>query len=144
LGDYPAKSARYARPIQSQVNEPRYHTERIIRMQGSENEVSSHRGLHGNARGFQVPDLPDEHHIRILPENRPKRRRKGYATLWLDLDLGNAGELVFDRIFDRHDVDFTRGELANRGVQRRRFAGSCWARHDYYAFPEGQHLPEAP
>ena len=66
-------------------------------------------GLHRDARGLEVTNLADEHDVRVLTKNGAQRSRER-ETLRVDhLNLGNAGDLVLHRVFDRDDVDLAGG-----------------------------------
>ena len=60
--------------------------------------------LHRDLHRLGVADLTDHDHVRILPQDGPQQGRKGQPDLGFDLDLVDAPQLVFDRIFDRDDV----------------------------------------
>src|SRR5438046_6760576 len=55
------------------------------------------------------------------------------ADLRLHLNLVDAGELVFDRIFDRDDVADRRVELEETGVEGRRLAAAGRPGHQHHA-----------
>ena len=61
-------------------------------------------GLHRDASGLDVPDLPDEDHVGVLSQNGPKSGGKGESGLLVRLDLVDGWEDVLDRIFDGHHV----------------------------------------
>src|SRR5690349_6464200 len=56
------------------------------------------------------------------PQNRAQQVGEIEPDLSLDLDLVDAGELIFNRVFDRDDVARDRVELEQSGVERRGFA----------------------
>jgi len=59
-----------------------------------------------------------------MPEHRAQALRKGEADLRVDLQLGDAGELVLDGIFNREDLHVRRVELGQTRVERRRLPGA--------------------
>src|SRR5438552_10163066 len=77
----------------------------LLRMQGRNNEMSSLRSLEGRQRRLVIPDLANENDVRRLTKRTPQPARKT-AGVTSHLSLGEiralAGELVFDRILDRH------------------------------------------
>src|SRR6516164_2962224 len=61
----------------------------------------------------------------------------------LDLYLGDARELIFDRVFDRDDVPFDGIEVEEPGIERRRLSASGRARHKNDAVGQRQESAEA-
>ena len=74
-------------------------------------------------------------------ERRPLAKRQ--AGLVVDLDLGDALELVLDRVLDRDDVLLGRVELVQRGVERRRLARAGRAGDEHGAVGLAERLGEA-
>jgi hypothetical protein len=76
-------------------------------MQRREHEVAGVRGLERGVQCFDVPDLADQNHIRILSEHMPQRRPEGeriVADLALrDVRLDIAVQEL-DGVFDRDHV----------------------------------------
>src|SRR6202158_4543789 len=82
------------------------------------------RGLDGDLRRLQIADFAHHDDVWILPEDRPQAAGKRQLDLWVHLDLTDAVQLVFDRIFDRDDVLVAGIDLRQAGVQRRRFSAA--------------------
>ena len=82
------------------------------------------RGAEGDLGRLEVPDLSDHHDVRILPEHCAKDRGEGLLALLVHLDLVHAGDLVFDRVLDGHDVHAARFQPAEGRIQRGRLARS--------------------
>ena len=74
-------------------------------------------------------------------ERRPAGERE--AGLLVDLHLGEALELVLDRVLDRDDVLLDRVELVERRVERRRLARAGRAGHEHRAVGLAEGLGEA-
>src|SRR5204862_7905021 len=70
----------------------------------------------------EVPDLADENHVRVLPDDVSEPRGERQADLRLHVDLVDALELVLDRVFDGDDLPVGRVDLVERAVARRRLA----------------------
>ena len=104
------------------IGEARDTGGRVVRVQRGEDEVAGLRGLHGRPGGLLIADLTNQHHIRILAEDRPQRAGKGQLDLLVDLRLVHTGDLVFDRIFNRDDVRPLRAHRGQRRAQRRGLA----------------------
>jgi len=79
---------------------------------GSKHEVARHRSVRSRFGGFLVSNLSYQDDVGILPEDSPESGTKGDSLLRFHLRLCNLCEIVFDRILDGHDVDFTVGHLA--------------------------------
>src|SRR4029434_7553333 len=79
----------------------------LLRMQGRNNEMSGFRSLERRQRRLVIPDLTNKNHIRRLTKRASQPGRKS-AGVTADLSLGEitaiVGELILDRIFNRHDV----------------------------------------
>ena len=96
---------------------------RVIGVQRAEHQVPGQRRLRGELGGFGVADFADHHDVRILPQQCRSAVAKCEPGLLVDLKLIDAGKRVFDRIFDRADIDVVVVEF----LQRRRKA-SCFCR----------------
>ena len=78
--------------------------------------------LDGDLGGFPVTDLTDEGDVGVGTQNRAKRRGEGQPGFAVDLDLGDAGEPVLDRILGGDDVDFGPVQHVEGGVERGRLS----------------------
>ena len=81
--------------------------------------MTRQRGLHGDPAGLEVPDLTDHDDVRILPEESSESGSEGHPDLGAHLHLVDAVQVVLDRIFGRHDIDFVRVDAAESAVQSR-------------------------
>src|ERR1017187_4745595 len=97
---------------------------RVVRVQRGENQVAGERRLHGDLRRFLVADFADENHVRVMTQNRTQPARKREAGLFVDLDLIDALELVFNRVFNRDDFADGIVDRVQRGVERGGFAAA--------------------
>lgn len=59
------------------------------------------RGFDRNIRSFQIADFTHHDDIRVLAQELLERRRKGQAGTVIDVDLIDARQLNFSRIFRR-------------------------------------------
>ncbi len=69
-------------------------------------------------------------------------RAKVRPFLFVDRNLGNAANLVFDRIFDGDDLVFFGPDLAHRGVERRGLAAARRPRNQHHPVRLGDVAPE--
>ena len=88
-------------------------------MQGRKDEVTSERGLDRDLCRLVVPDLTDQHDIRVGSKDRPQRAREAQPRLDVGLHLVDAGDAVLDRVLDRDDVDLGLADDVERRVKRR-------------------------
>jgi len=90
--------------LDSHVDQSSERLRSIIGMQCRENQVAGLGRLDGDFGGFQISDFTDHDDIRILAQECSKRRRKGQSHLVVDVDLIDAGQVDFGRIFGRRDI----------------------------------------
>ena len=87
-------------------------------MYRGEHQVSGKRGVDGDLRGFGVADFAHHDLVGIVTQNRTQAAGKGQALLFVDRNLRNADDLVFDRVFNGDQLVFVALDLVQRGVQR--------------------------
>ncbi len=102
------------------------HVDDIVRVDRCEDQVA-------DQRCFLVADFTDQDFVRVVPENGAKATREGEAFLLVDPDLRDAADLVLDGVFDGDDFVFIALNFVERGVKRRRFAGTGRSRDQYHA-----------
>src|SRR5208282_3852458 len=110
--------------LNTHVHEACHRAGRVVRVQRRKNQMAGERGLHGNLRRFRVANFADQHHIRVVAQNRAQPAREREAGLFTDLDLVDALELVFHWIFNRDDFADGVVDFVERGVKRRGFAAA--------------------
>ncbi len=71
-----------------------------------------------------------------------KRRGERQADLVVHLNLADAGLLIFDRVFDRDDLERLVLDFVERAVERGRFARAGRAGHQHDAVRQIDQLPE--
>src|SRR5260370_23064193 len=86
--------------------------------------MASQRRLHRNLRGLQIADLANHDDIGILPQDRAQQAGEIEADLRSDLNLVDAGKLIFDRVLDRYDVARDRVQPQKSGIEGRRLAAA--------------------
>src|SRR4029077_3049004 len=118
----------------------------LLRMQGRNNEMSGLRSLEGRQSRLIIPDLTDKNNIRRLTKRTPQSGRKS-AGVASDLSLGEmtalAGELILDRILDRHYMShLVLVHPLKEGRDGGGFPGAGWSRYKNQAVlasaPSGQ------
>ena len=113
------------------VDESADRADRVIGVQGGEDQVTGQSRAHGDLRCFAVADLSDEDDVRVLSQDVPQSRGEGQTALGIHGDLVDAGELVLDRVLDGNDLLAWVVELAEGGVERGRFARTGRTRHQH-------------
>ena len=74
-------------------------------MKGAENQVAGHGGLNGNLSRFEISNFSNEYHIGIVSQDRTKPSSEVEPNFMIDLNLADAGHLIFNRILDGNDLD---------------------------------------
>jgi len=64
--------------------------------------------LDGNLGCLRVADFTHHDFIRVMTQDRAQTAGKGQPFFLVDLNLGNALNLIFHRVFDRNDLVFGR------------------------------------
>ncbi len=115
----------------------------IVGVNGRQHQVTGQRRLHRDLRGFQVADLADHDDVGVLPHDRAQRVGERQIDLRLDLDLVDAGHLVFDRVLDGEDLDVGLVQAIERRIQRRRLAAAGRPGDEQDAVRFDQHVEES-
>src|SRR5262249_41568904 len=93
----------------------------VVGVHRGENEVSGQCRLDSNLRSLFVTNFADHDLVRIMAQNRSQAAGKGQPFLLVDRDLGDAVQLILDRVFDRDDLVFFIADFIQSSVQRRGF-----------------------
>ena len=100
-----------------------------------------------NLCSFKIADFTNHDDIRVLPQNRSQRFGKTQVNLGIHLGLAHAGQLVFNRVFNRQNILRAGVQPFERGIQRRGLAGACRSgdqnnavRLQHQAFKTAQHF----
>jgi len=78
------------------------------------------RSFEGGSGSFGVTDLTDQDDVGILPERRTKRRVERQIGSCIHLNLPDTVDAVFDRIFNRDDVERAAAQFVHERIKRRR------------------------
>src|SRR5215469_77194 len=115
------------------VQEAPDHVDDVVGVDGGEHQVSGQCGLNRDLCRFGVADFADHDLVGVVAQDRTQASSEGQAFLFIDGNLRNATELVFDRVFNRDDLVFVRLDLVHGGIERRRFTRTRRARHQHHA-----------
>ena len=99
-------------------------------MQGGENQVARQGCLDGDLRCCHVSHFPYQNTVRVLPQEGAENHWEIQADGFIDRNLDDAVNIVFNRVFCRqhlgiNGIDFTQG-----GIQRSCLAGAGGAGND--------------
>ena len=111
-------------------------------MERAEDQVPGHRRLNRVFRRFKVANFPDENDVRVVAQDRAQTRRERQTDFRVNLNLVDAVQLVFDRVFRRDDFRRFRLNLVQRAVKRRRLPGTGRAGNQNDAVRKRNQLPE--
>src|SRR5216684_127995 len=95
----------------------------VVGVDGSEDQVAGERGLDGDLSGFLVADFADHDLVRVVAQDGAQTAGEGEAFFLVDGNLGDATQLVFDRVLDGNDFVFVGLDLVDGRVE-----GGCFAR----------------
>ena len=93
-------------------------------MEGAKDQVAGERGADGDFGGFEVAHFPDHDDVGVATEDGTKAGGEGEVDFGADGDLHDAGEFVFDGVFDGDDAAVLGIELGEEGVEGGGFAGA--------------------
>ena len=97
---------------------------RVVGVQRAEDHVPGERRLHGDLGRFQVADLADQDHVRVLPQDGPQAGGEGDVDVGVDRALDDAVDVVLDRVFGGDDLVGDVVQLVEGGVERGGLAGA--------------------
>src|SRR6266540_1105074 len=114
------------------VEEAAEHVDHVVGVDGGEDQVAGEGGLDGDVRRLRVADLADHDLVRVVPQDRAQAAREGEPLLLVHRDLGDALELVLDRVLDGDDLVFLALDLAEGGVEGGGLAGAGRPRDQHH------------
>ena len=104
LGEDAVEGRDEAVGIDLHVDEAADDVEDVVGVDGGEDEMAGQGGLDGDLGRLRVADLPDHDLVRVVAEDRAQTPGEGQALLLVDRDLGDALDLVLDRVLDGDDL----------------------------------------
>ena len=129
--------------LQPHIQQPGHATRRVVGVQGRQDQMPGQRGLHGDARGFDIAHLTDHDHVRILTDDGAERLGEGQANLGFGLNLIDAHQLIFHRVFHGDDLAVGCVDLVQRRVEGGALATAGWTRDEDDAVRCFQYIEEA-
>ena len=97
-------------------------------------------GTQTDFRRLGVAHLAHQDHVRILAQTGPQHPGESQLDLVVDLYLGQAGQAVLHRVFDRDDLELGRIHFRQRRIQRGGFARAGRPGHQHQAGTAHQHF----
>src|SRR5215469_8110029 len=114
------------------VDETPYHIGYVVGVNRRKDQVAGQRRLNGDLRRFLVADFADHDFVGVVAQNGTQPAGKRQALLFVDGNLGNTSELVFDGVFNRHNFVFVRLNLVNGRIQCGGLAGAGRSRNEHH------------
>jgi hypothetical protein len=104
----------------------------IVGVDGGEDEMAGEGGVDGDLRGFLVTDFADEDLVGVMAEDGTQAAGEGEAFFLVDGNLGDAANLVLDRVFDGDDLVFVAFDFVEGGVESGGFSGAGGAGDEHH------------
>lgn len=112
--DLPGQQRR-AKP---QIDKTGNRTKGVGGVKCRQNPVAGHCRAHCHAGGFLVAHLANQQHVRVLPQDGADAIGIGHVARPPQIALSHPGQFIFDRLFQRHDVEFGGVERAEQCIER--------------------------
>lgn len=93
-------------------------------MQGGQDQMAGHRGVKCSSGCVRVANLTHENDVRILPQDGPECLGKCQAGFFVHLHLADPIDFIFDRVFDRHDVQWVPADFIDARIEGGGFAAA--------------------
>ena len=119
--------------LDAHVQEAADHVDHVVGVDGSENQVAGQRGVDGDLRCLRVADLAHHDLVRIVAQDGAQAAGERQPLLFVDRNLGDAANLILDRIFDGDDLVFVGLDLVQRRIERRGLAAAGRPGHQHHA-----------
>ena len=89
--------------------------------------------MNGNLRRFRIADFAHHDLVRVVAENGAQAAGECQPLFFVNWDLRDAANLIFDRIFNGDNFVFVSLDFIHRRVKRGRFAAARWAGDQHHA-----------
>ena len=138
LRDHRAQRRLQEKAFDAEIDQPRHGGGRGLGVQRRQHEMAGQRRMDGDMRGLGVADFADHDHVGVLTNEGAHRGREGETDRRLDLRLVDAGDFVFDRVFDGEDLAGRLVQDRKHGRKRRGLAAAGRPRHHDHAVRQRQ------
>ena len=95
-------------------------------MERRENEMTGERCLNGDLRCLEVASFADHDPIRVLPQKRAQYTSEGEPDCFVNGNLNDSVQIVFNRLFRGQQFGIDRVDFAQARIKRRRFSRTGW------------------
>src|SRR5690606_36539521 len=115
------------------VHHPRQGFSRTVGVKGRQNQVPGLGCLDRYVGGFQISNLTHHDDVWVLPQEGPQSLGETEAHSGVHVDLIDALQVDFSRVFSGGNVDAWRVQNIKAGVEGNCFTGACRASHQDHA-----------
>ena len=91
----------------------------IVRVERAENKVTRHRRANRDVRGFDIANFADHDDVWVLPQNVTETFGECEIDLRFNIDLRNARQPIFHRLFDGDDAPLHGIDAGQEAIKRR-------------------------
>ena len=117
LSHHPFDRRRNEKRFDTHVDHAGIRPGGIVGMKGTENQMAGQRGLDCILGRFEVTNFPDKDNIGVVTQDGAEACVERQPNLGMNLNLINAVELVFNRVFGRDDFDIVTLDFVERAVK---------------------------
>src|SRR6266850_7008836 len=110
--------------INAHVEETPEHVNDIVCVHGGEHQVAGKGRLNGDLRSLGVADLADHDLVWVMAQDGAQSTSEGESLLLVDRDLGDAPDLIFNRVFDGNKFVFVALDLVELGIESSRLTAA--------------------
>src|SRR5208282_2219455 len=119
--------------LDAHVEEAPQHVDHVIGVDGGEHEVAGQRRLDGDLGGFVVANFAHHDLVRVVTQNGAQPTGERQTLFFVNRNLGDAADLILDRVFNGDDLVLVGLDLVDGGVERRGFAAARRPGDQYHA-----------
>ena len=109
---------RQQKRLHIHIEQTRDAADRVVRVERAEHKVPRHRRADRDLRRFEVTNLTDHDHVRILTQNVTQTFCEGEVDLRLHVDLRNPRQAIFNRFLNGNDAPLDGVDAAEEAVER--------------------------
>ena len=108
-------------------------SEGAVGVDGGDDKVAGERGFEGSGGGDGIASFANDDDIGVLAQKVSDGVCEAHASGFVDLDLCDAIDGVFDGVFDGDDVDFVFAAVKEGAVDSGGFSRACGSSHEDHA-----------
>ena len=119
--------------LDAHIDKAADHVRHVIGMNGSENQMAGKRRLNCDLRRLLVANFADHDLVRVVPQDGPQTAGKSEAFFFVDGNLCDAANLIFDGVFNGDELVVVALDFVDGRVQSGGLAGTRRARNQDHA-----------